>query len=173
MEQESQVFFQADGARKAEILPTMWSNRGRYTWQKTVPWHYVHPQTDHVTFWPTWYIHPTFRPLWQFTTVTLRPFNILPLRQMDPVTFYYCDTSSLIQYIQVTKHPPSKSRTFCHYNRMSTYFWLDCDRTSIFALKRNVDILSHVTGYTWKPFGLFHGGWTKCHNGQNHHAINS
>ncbi len=28
---------------------------------------------------------------WQFTTVTIRPLNILLLWQMDPVTIYYCD----------------------------------------------------------------------------------
>ncbi len=41
------------------------------------------------------------------STVTLRPFNILLLWQMDPVTFYYCDTSPPIWHIQVTNvHPP-------------------------------------------------------------------
>ncbi len=32
---------------------------------------------------------------WQFTSVTLWPFNILLLWQMDPVTIYYCGTSTL------------------------------------------------------------------------------
>ncbi len=56
-----------------------------------VPWHYVHPQTDHVTFRPTPYVHPTFHPLWQFTIVTIWPLKILLLWQIDPMTIYYCD----------------------------------------------------------------------------------
>jgi hypothetical protein len=59
-----------------------------------VPWRYVHPQNDHATFRPTPYFHPTFRPLWQFTTVKLRPLNIFRLWQMDTVTIYYCDNST-------------------------------------------------------------------------------
>jgi hypothetical protein len=74
---------------------------------------------------------------------------------MDPVTFYYCDTWSPIWFIQVTNiHPSPKSWTFSHCNRTSTFFYLDCDRTSTFALKQNVDVLSHVTGDHLETFWL-------------------
>ncbi len=81
--------------------------------------------------------------------------NLL-LWHFDPLTFYYCDgwtqwnfttatLGPLFGRVQVTNiRPPLKSWTFCHCNRTSTYFYLDCDRMSTFALKRNVDVLSHV-----------------------------
>jgi hypothetical protein len=161
---------------------SLWSNGRKRLLLKLVPWHYVHPQTDHATFRPTPYGHPTFRPLWQFTTVhfdpitfyycdrwtqwqfttvTLRPLYILLLWQMDPVTIYYCDTSPPIRYIQVTNVTPPKSRMFCHCNRMSTFFYLDCDRTSTFVLKRNVDILSQVTRDHLEAFRLVSRGVDK------------
>ncbi len=94
-----------------------------YTADLPVPWCYVHPQTDHATFWPTPYVHTTFchcdnlllwhfGPLtfyhcdrwtqWQFTTVTLWPLNILLLWQMDPVTIYYGDTLTPEHFTTVT-----------------------------------------------------------------------
>jgi hypothetical protein len=45
----------------------------------------------------------------------------------------------------------------CHCVRTSTFFYLDCYRTSTFSLKLNVDVLSHVIRGTWKCFGLFGG----------------
>ncbi len=95
---------------------------------------------------------------WQFTTVKIWALNILQLWQMDPVTFYYWDTSSPIWYVQVTYVHPPKSRTFCHCNRMSTFFYLDCDRTSTFSLKQNVDVLSQVTGDHLEAFWLVSRG---------------
>ncbi len=67
-----------------------------------VPWRYVHPQTDHMTFWPTPYVHPTFCPLWQFSTATLRPCDIFLLWHSDSVTIFYCDTSSMWHFATVT-----------------------------------------------------------------------
>jgi hypothetical protein len=43
---------------------------------------------------------------------------------------------------------------FCHCHRTSTFFYLDCDRTSTFALKQNEDILSQVTGDHLEAFRL-------------------
>ncbi len=37
---------------------------------------------------------------------------------------------------------------------MSTFFYLDCDRTSTFALKRTADVLSQVTGDHLEAFRL-------------------
>jgi hypothetical protein len=34
------------------------------------------------------------------------------------------------------------------------FFNLDCDRTSGFALKQNIEVLSHVTGAQLQAFGL-------------------
>ncbi len=74
--------------------PSCWVHARIGPYGTTVPWRYVHPQTDHVTFRPTPYVHPTFHPLWQFTIVTIRPPNILLLWQIDPMTIYYCDNST-------------------------------------------------------------------------------
>ncbi len=71
-------------------------------WRFSVPWRYVHPQTDHVTFRPTPYIHPTFCPLWQFSTATLRPCDIFLLWHSDSVTIFYCDTSTMWHFATVT-----------------------------------------------------------------------
>ncbi len=78
------------------------------TWWKVnlnrVPWRYVHPRTDHVTFQPTRNVPWTCRPLWQFTTVTVytvtfQPHDILLVRHFTPVC-----------YVQVTDvHPHLKS----------------------------------------------------------------
>ncbi len=38
----------------------------------SVHWRSVHPQTDHVAFQPTLFVHPKNRLLWHFTTVTFR-----------------------------------------------------------------------------------------------------
>jgi hypothetical protein len=43
-----------------------------YVFFVSVPWRYIHPQTDYMTFRPARYVHWTNRPLWQLTTVTLR-----------------------------------------------------------------------------------------------------
>jgi hypothetical protein len=37
---------------------------------------------------------------------------------------------------------------------LGLFFYLDCDRTSTFALKRNVDVLSHVTRAHLEVFWL-------------------
>jgi hypothetical protein len=63
--------------------------------KQVVPWWIVHPQNDHVTFLPTWYIHPTFRLLWLFTTATFCLCNILLLRHFVCVMFYNCNILSL------------------------------------------------------------------------------
>ncbi len=39
---------------------------------RQVHWRSVHPQTDHVTFRPTLFVHPTNCLLWHFTTMTFR-----------------------------------------------------------------------------------------------------
>ncbi len=44
----------------------------RFIFLFMVHWRSVHPQTDHVTFRPTLFVHPTNRLLWHFTTVTFR-----------------------------------------------------------------------------------------------------
>ncbi len=68
----------------------------------SVPWCYVHPQTHHVTFRPTPYVHPTFCPLWQFSTVTLRPCDIFLLWHSNSVTIFYCNTSTMWHFSTVT-----------------------------------------------------------------------
>jgi hypothetical protein len=113
--------------------------------QILVPWRYVHPQTDHVTFRPARYVHWTFRPLWQFTTVTLRHPFILILWHFVTLFFYYCDTLTPCYCVQVTNVHPPKSWTFCYCIRTSTYFYLECDMASTFAHKWNV-----VTVCNWR-----------------------
>jgi hypothetical protein len=44
---------------------------------------------------------------------------------------------------------------------MSTFFYLDCDRTSTFALKQNADVLSQVTGDHLEAFWLVSQGVDK------------
>jgi hypothetical protein len=63
---------------------------------------YVHPQTDHATFWPTPYVHQIFCPLWQFSTVTLWPCDIFLLWHSDSVTIFYCDTLTMWHFYTVT-----------------------------------------------------------------------
>ncbi len=63
---------------------------------------YVHPQTDHATFWPTPFVHQMFCPLWQFSTVTLWPCDIFLLWHSDSVTIFYCDTSTMWHFYTVT-----------------------------------------------------------------------
>jgi hypothetical protein len=75
------------------------------------PWRYVHPQTNHVTFRPTPYVHPTFCPLWQFSTATLRPCDIFLLRHSDSVTIFYCDIPS--QSGRIVR-PPQKMDILSH-----------------------------------------------------------
>jgi hypothetical protein len=83
---------------------------------ESVPWCYVHPRTDHATFRPAWNVHWEFWPLWH----------------LDPVTFYYCDASPPIWYVQGTNVHSPQSWTFCHCVRVSTVFFLDCERMSTF-----------------------------------------
>jgi hypothetical protein len=114
---------------------------------KPTTWHYdPHQTSTHHS------VHCDNLLLWHFD-----PFTFYYCDRLDPVTFYYCDTSPPILYIQVTNvHPtPPKSRTFCHCNRTSTFFYLDCDRMSTFAPKRNVNVLSQVTGDHLEAFRLF------------------
>jgi hypothetical protein len=73
------------------------------------------------------------------------------------MTFYYCDTLPPIQYIQVTNihpPPPSKLDVFPLCSDVHLFFYLDCVRMSTFALKLNVDVLSHVTGAHLEVFWL-------------------
>ncbi len=69
------------------------------------------------------------------------------------VTIYYYDISTLWHFTTVTLHPPPpfytsrkltstppQSWTFCHCVRTSSFFYLDCESKSTFALKQNVDI---------------------------------
>jgi hypothetical protein len=89
------------------------------------------------------------------TQHSVRCDNLL-LWHFGPLTFCYCNRWTQWHFTLATLCPPfdtsrkltstpPKSRTFCHCNRTSTFFYLDCDRTSTFALKRNVDVLSQVT----------------------------
>ncbi len=84
----------------------------------------LRPPTNRPRDIPTHMIcHWTFHLLWQFTTVTLRPCNILLPWQMDPVTFYYCNTWSPIWYVWLTNvHLPLKVGKFCHCIMTSTFF---------------------------------------------------
>ncbi len=75
-----------------------------------MPRRYVHPQTDHVTFRPARYVHWTNRPLWQFTTVTLRPCDIFLLWHSDSVTF--STVTFRLKVDRLSIHP--KKWTFCH-----------------------------------------------------------
>jgi hypothetical protein len=103
--------------------------------------------------------------LWWDGALTLRPptnwqhdiptNTKCPLNILTTEPFYYCDTlPPPSQYVQVTNVYPPKSCTFCHCVRMSTFFHLECDRTSTFALKWNVDIVSHVTSAHLEVFWL-------------------
>ncbi len=118
------------------------------------PWHYVHPQTDHATFQPTPYVHPTFCPLWQFSTATLRPCDIFStvtfrlcdnflLWHFDHVTFFYCDIPTLWQFSTVTRRPCD---IFLLWHSDSvTIFYCDIPSQSgrIVCPPQNVDVLSH------------------------------
>jgi hypothetical protein len=79
---------------------------------------------------------------------------------MEPVTFYYCDASPPPQHVQVTNvqpPPPLKVGNFVIVIGCPL-FYLDCDKTSTFALKRNVDVLSQVTRDYLEAFGLVSRG---------------
>ncbi len=89
----------------------------------------------------------------QETEWTFHHCDNLLLWHFHPVTFYYCDTSSPIWYVQVSNVYPPPCWMFSYCVSKFTFFYLDCDRTPTFALKRNVDVLS--LGHTWKCFGLF------------------
>jgi hypothetical protein len=93
----------------------------------------------------------------QHTTVAFWPHVIILQRHFAPNSIRLGN-----------QHPLNhKSWTFCHCIRTSTFFYLDSDRTSTFALKQNVDILSHVTWAHLEVLWLVWWEWTKCHNGQN------
>ncbi len=66
---------------------------------------------------------------------------------------------------------PPQIWTFYHCVRKTTFFYLDCDRTSTFTPKWNVDISSHVTGAHLEVFWLVLQGWAKSRleNGPHWH----
>ncbi len=78
-----------------------------------VHWRSVHPQTDHVTFRPTLFVHPTNRLLWHFTTVTFRlkvdGLSVHPklwhsdLVNLDGLSQCHCDilSQSLWHFVRV------------------------------------------------------------------------
>ncbi len=94
--------------------------------------------------------------------------NLL-LWHFDPLTFHYYDRWTQWHFTTATLRPPfdtsrslmstpPKSMTFWHCNRTFTFFYLDCDRTSTFAPKWNVDVLSQVTRDHLEAFQLVSRG---------------
>jgi hypothetical protein len=57
--------------------------------------------------------------------------------------------------------PPLKVGRFVTVIGRPPFFYLDCDRMSTFALKRNVDVLSQVTGDHLEAFQLVSWGVDK------------
>ncbi len=135
----------------------------RYRPAKTVPWRYVHPQTDQATFRPAPYVHPTYCPLWQFSTATLRPCDIFLLwhsdsdnfllRHFNHVTFFYGDIPTLWQFSTVTLWPCD---IYLHWHSDSvTIFYCHILSQSgrIVHPPQKVDILSHCDIQTHCNFG--------------------
>ncbi len=124
--------------------------------EERVPWRYVHPQTDHVTFRTTPYVHPTFCPLWQFSTATLRPSDIFLLWHSDSVTIFYCDTSTMWHFSTVTFRLWDNFLLW-HFEHV-TFFY--CDILTLlqfssvtFRPPQKVDVLSHCDIPTHCNFG--------------------
>ncbi len=128
-----------------------------------VPWRYVHPQTDHVTFRPTPYVHPTFCPLWQFSTATLRPCDIFLLWHSDSVTIFYCDTSTMWHFATVTfwlcDNFYCDTLTMWHFSTVTFrlydnfLLWHSVSKWTDYPSTPKVDILSHCDIMTHCNFG--------------------
>ncbi len=140
---------------------------------KTAMWHFDMHKTSTQSMVCCDFYGCDTSSLYLFTTVTLWLCNVLLLLHFHPVMFYYCNISTPVWYVQETDvRPASKvdvmSRwTSCHCVRISTFFYLDFDRTSYFSLKQMWTFCHKSLGDSWKCFGLVgRGGVTKCHNGQ-------
>jgi hypothetical protein len=77
----------------------------------------------------------------------------LLLWHFNPVTFTAA-TPPPIWYIQVTNVHTVKDGHFFTLSGRPSFFYLDFDRMSTFALNWNVDIFSHVTGVHLEVFWL-------------------
>ncbi len=97
--------------------------------------------------------------------MTDEPSANLLLWQSDPLTFYYCDRWTRWHFTTATlRHPfdtsrlltstPPKVGPFVTVIGPPPFFYPDCDRKSTFSLKRNVDVLSQVTGDHLEAFWL-------------------
>jgi hypothetical protein len=141
------------------------------TWWKFFTFFSLMPTTAWLV-WGAIMLHPQRN----IPTYTKHSLNILVTLtiyycDLDPVTFYYCDTFPPI-WCHVNKRTPLiKVGCFVTVLGCPPLFYLDYDKTSTFALNRNVDVCCMSQGLTGKCIGLVGGGWMKCHNCQNQGLI--
>jgi hypothetical protein len=133
--------------------------------QHMIPWrYYSSTRCFTVNFLPVIFYYCNILTLWSFhtarfhpcdvffTSATFHPRDVLLLQHFVPVTFYSCNIFIPIWYVRVT-NTPSASRVSCHCVGTSTFFYLDRDKQATYAIKKNVDVLSHVKLHL-EMFGL-------------------
>jgi hypothetical protein len=80
----AEIYFalQAEEVQQAESSTMVGEERSTHH-DPIIPHRCLDQQTDHATFRPTRNVHKICGPLWQFTTVTLRPCDNLLLWHLD------------------------------------------------------------------------------------------